>query len=65
LDDVGRSGLILSGRGRGLRWYVDGAPVEADGAGQTVWRPSGPGFFRIVAVDASGLQRAVRVRVVR
>jgi penicillin-binding protein 1C len=65
LDDVGHGGLILSGRGHGLRWYVDGAPVSSDGAGQTIWRPSGPGFFRIVAVDETGLQSAVRVRVVR
>jgi penicillin-binding protein 1C len=65
LDDVGPSGLILSGHGRGLRWYVDGAPIGEDRAGQAVWRPNGPGFFRIVAVDQSGVQKAVRVRVVR
>ena len=47
------------------RWYVDGAPLAADPlTHQTIWRPAGPGFFRIEAVDTNGARTAAQVRVV-
>lgn len=68
LDAFGAAGpgLALSARGRGLRWYVDGAPAPANGqTGQTLWRPRGPGFYRIEAVDDVGRRAQARVRVTR
>ncbi len=55
-------GLALAGRGDGLRWYVDGAPL-ADDNGQVVWRPDYPGFYTIAVIDRLGRQVKTRVRV--
>lgn len=56
------SGLVLAARGENLRWYVDGSPLAAS-AGQIIWRPDAPGFYRIAVVDDRGRQTASRVRV--
>jgi penicillin-binding protein 1C len=57
-------GFILAAGGQGLAWYVDGAPVPADPvSGKPIWRPPGPGFYRVSVVDASGRSVAARVRV--
>ena len=59
------SGFTLSGQGLDLRWYVAGAALRADPiTHQSVWRPGGPGFYRIEAVDADGRRAVARVRVV-
>ena len=57
-------GLVLAGVGDALRWYVDGAPLGAgEGGGAPVWRPDGPGFHRVTAVDAQGRRAEAHVRV--
>jgi penicillin-binding protein 1C len=57
-------GFVLAAGGAGLAWYVDGAPVPLDPvSGKPIWRPAGPGFYRISVVDADGRQVAARVRV--
>jgi penicillin-binding protein 1C len=59
-------GLSLSALGRGVRWYVDGAPILSDGAtGQTLWRPRAPGFYSLAAVDDGGRRVLAHVRVER
>jgi penicillin-binding protein 1C len=68
LDGFGAAGpgVALAAQGRGLRWYVDGAPVRGDpSTGQTLWRPRAPGFFRLTAVDDAGRRAQARVRVTR
>ena len=57
-------GFVLSGQGDGLRWYAAGAPLAGDAlTGQTVWKPAGPGFYRLEAVDQAGRRAATKVRV--
>jgi penicillin-binding protein 1C len=57
-------GLALAAKGDGLTWYVDGAPLPGGiGGGLTIWRPAGPGFYDLVAVDARGRRAKARVRV--
>jgi len=66
LDAYGDAGpgLALSAQGHDLSWYVDGAPTPTNPqTGQTLWRPRGPGFYRVEAVDAQGRRAAARVRV--
>jgi penicillin-binding protein 1C len=61
--EAGR-GLVLSAKGEGLSWFVDGRPLAKDQlAGAPVWRPAGPGFYTIRVVDAEGRQAKARVRV--
>ena len=55
-------GLELAARGENLSWYVDGHPLAASN-GQIVWRPDGPGFYRIAVVDGRGRQEVAHVRV--
>jgi penicillin-binding protein 1C len=65
-DGFGPSGrgFVLAAGGQGLAWYVDGAPVAPDPVSRKpIWRPSGPGFYRISVVDASGRSAEARVRV--
>lgn len=62
-DELER-GFILSARGEGsLHWYADGEPVSLDAGGAPLWRPQGPGFYRLVVVDEAGRQSIARVRV--
>jgi penicillin-binding protein 1C len=57
-------GFVLAAGGAGLSWYVDGAPVGLDPvSGRPIWRPSGPGFYRISVVDADGRSADAHVRV--
>ncbi|MFI4975180.1 MAG: penicillin-binding protein 1C [Caulobacterales bacterium] len=57
-------GFVLAAGGDRLDWYVDGAPVARDPvSGQPIWRPGGPGFYRITVVDAEGRRAQSRVRV--
>ncbi|HYG26921.1 MAG TPA: penicillin-binding protein 1C, partial [Caulobacteraceae bacterium] len=55
-------GLALAAGGRDLAWYVDGAPLPVTDA-RPVWRPEGPGFYRVTVVDAHGRAASARVRV--
>ncbi len=63
-DEPGRR-FVLAGRGEtALDWYVDGRPVALSASGAPVWTPSGPGFYRVSAVDDAGRTTSVRVRVI-
>ncbi|HEY3797262.1 MAG TPA: penicillin-binding protein 1C [Caulobacteraceae bacterium] len=58
-------GFQLAANGKGLAWYVDGAPVVADPvSGKPIWRPAGPGFYRVSVVDGEGRTVVAKVRVV-
>jgi len=66
--DFGASarGLSLSARGgRGpLTWYAKGARVPSEAtSGRAIWRPSAPGFYNVMVVDADGQSARVRVRI--
>src|SRR5262249_38365384 len=66
LDAVGSMsrGLVLDARGQGLKWFVDGDPLDPDPvSGRVVWRPTSAGFYEVSVVDAQGRETAVRVRV--
>jgi penicillin-binding protein 1C len=57
-------GFALAAGGKDLAWYVDGAPVPADPvSGKPIWRPPGPGFYRVSVVDGDGKAVEARVRV--
>jgi penicillin-binding protein 1C len=57
-------GFVLAAGGQGLSWYVDGSPVSLDPvSGKPLWRPPGPGFYRVSVVDGSGRAANARVRV--
>jgi penicillin-binding protein 1C len=57
-------GFVLAAGGSGLSWYVDGAPVVDDPvSGKPIWRPTGPGFYRVSVVDESGKSVEAHVRV--
>jgi penicillin-binding protein 1C len=57
-------GFVLAAGGQGLAWYVDGAPLPTDPlSGKPIWRPPGPGFYRVSVVDAAGKTVEARVRV--
>ena len=57
-------GLALSAQGEAIRWYVDGAPLAAGvGGGLPIWRPAGPGFYALTAVDDRGRRARSWVRV--
>jgi penicillin-binding protein 1C len=68
VDDFGPKapGLALSALGLRPRWYVDGVSVASNTAtGQTLWRPPGPGFYRLSAVDLNGKHADAHVRILR
>jgi penicillin-binding protein 1C len=68
LDGFGPTGpgLALAAQGHEVRWYVDGLPLVADRlTGQTIWRPAGPGFYRVEAVDAEARHTLARIQVER
>ncbi len=64
-DGLGPSsrGLALAARGEGLRWYVEGEPLATDAAGQAIWRPAAPGFYRLEVSDRDGRRARARVRI--
>ncbi len=65
VDRLGASGrgLALAARGEGVRWYVEGKPLQTSPAGQAIWRPEAEGFYRLNVVDAEGRRASARVRV--
>ena len=57
-------GFVLAANGTGLAWYVDGAPVPIDPvSNHPLWKPPGPGFYRLSVVDAQGRTVQAHVRV--
>lgn len=57
-------GLVLAARGDGLRWFVEGQPLDAEAvSGRVVWRPTTAGFYRLSVVDGQGREASARVRV--
>ncbi len=63
--EAGGRDYVLAGRaGSTLRWYVDGQPVASNAAGEPIWRPEGPGFYAVRAVDGSGRSALSQVRIV-
>jgi penicillin-binding protein 1C len=62
-EDRGR-GFVLAAEGRGrLSWYVDGAPIPRNVAGDPVWKPGVAGFYEVTVVDDAGRSSRSRVRV--
>jgi len=57
-------GLVLSARGQGLKWYVDGDVLDPDPvSGRVVWRPLAAGFYRVTVVGEAGREAHARVRI--
>ncbi len=57
-------GVAFAGRGEALDWYVDGLKQPAEPtSGRVVWRPEGPGFYEVRAVDMQGRSAQAKVRV--
>ncbi len=57
-------GFALTARGEGLRWYADGQALSPGLAGgPPVWHPTGPGFYRLMVIDARGRRATASVRV--
>ena len=57
-------GLALAAGGEGLSWYIEGEPLDRDPvSGRVVWRPKGPGFYRLMVIDGEGRRVTARVRV--
>ncbi|MES3030376.1 MAG: penicillin-binding protein 1C [Pseudomonadota bacterium] len=57
-------GLVLAAGGENLSWYVAGEPLAPDPvSGRVIWRPKGPGFYRITVVDGEGRKATARVRI--
>jgi penicillin-binding protein 1C len=55
---------VLAAEGHGkLDWYVDGARLQRNVAGDTVWRPREPGFYDLSVVDPNGRTAKARVRI--
>ncbi len=62
-DEEHRS-FVLAAEGHGkLAWYVDGAPIPRNVAGDAVWRPKDPGFYDLRVVDRNGRTAKARVRI--
>jgi penicillin-binding protein 1C len=63
---AGARGLSLSARGgrAPLTWYAEGERVPTeDTSGRAIWRPTAPGFYNVIVVDADGQTQSVRVRI--
>src|SRR6185436_19694287 len=57
-------GLALAAGGHALSWYVNGAPLAVEPvSGRVIWKPQGPGFYRVTVIDADGRKAQARVRV--
>lgn len=64
LGGSGQAPLFATGGAGPYRWLVDGAPLGASRpGGRLPWRPDGPGFHEIVALDRDGAAARVRVFV--
>ena len=58
--------FVLSARGEGrLSWFVDGVKLPSASIEGSVWRPDGPGFYRLDVVDEMGRRARSNVRVTR
>ena len=67
VDSFGRGsrGLVLAAGGEDLSWYVEGRPLVRDQVSRrAIWRPEGPGFYRVSVVDGQGRRATSRVRLV-
>ena len=61
----GARGLVLAAGGEALTWYVEGVPLARDPtSGRAIWKPKGPGFYRLRVVDGLGRKASARVRLV-
>jgi penicillin-binding protein 1C len=59
-------GLSLSARGgrAPLTWYAEGRRVGGEEtSGRAIWRPTAPGFYDVMVVDADGQSARTRVRI--
>lgn len=56
-------GFVLAARGEGLRWYVEGRPLQTGPDGGAVWKPDAPGFYRLEVMDVEGRRARAKVRV--
>ena len=64
LGGSGQAPLVATGGVGPYRWLVDGAPLGVSRPGARLrWRPDGPGFHEIVALDHDGAAARVRVFV--
>lgn len=62
--DERHTSFVMAAEGRGkLDWYVEGRPLARNAAGEPVWHPETPGFYRIAVVDPAGRTTRSRVRV--
>jgi penicillin-binding protein 1C len=58
-------GLVLAAGGEDLSWYVEGQPLARDPVSRrAIWRPLGPGFYRLTVVDGQGRKAKSQVRLV-
>ncbi|MEZ5937157.1 MAG: penicillin-binding protein 1C, partial [Hyphomonadaceae bacterium] len=63
-NDHEHRSLVFAAEGAGpLRWFVDGAPVRRNAAGDAVWRPDLPGFYEVSVVDEHGREARSRIRI--
>jgi penicillin-binding protein 1C len=62
-DRSTRSFVLAAEGRRPLSWYVDGEPVKRNSAGDAVWLPSMPGFYKVSVVDAEGRTSKSDVRI--
>jgi len=62
-DDEHRVFSLSAQSRRSVSWYVDGRLLPAGRTGQVLWRPAGPGFYELQAVDSDGRTAVSRVRV--
>ena len=57
-------GLAFAAGGENLTWYVEGEPVAEDPVShRVIWRPDGPGFYRVTVIDGQGRRAESRIRV--
>ena len=58
-------GLVLAAGGETLTWYVEGRPLARDSVShRAIWKPAGPGFYRLRVVDGQGRSATSQVRLV-
>ena len=58
-------GLVLAAGGETLTWYVEGRPLARDSVShRAIWKPVGPGFYRLRVVDGQGRSATSQVRLV-
>lgn len=56
--------LSVNGGTPPYEWLVNGQPLQADSKWrQTIWKPDGPGFVTLVAIDAHGQRAEATVKI--